>query len=164
MESDEDRAQLRAVEIEIVSRTGAAIPGWVRTVVERLVGAWGRCSDAEVARLAEAAEIAGTEAAARITSELRELFAVPLDEQRSTPLQVVRSGFREPTAALAEAGIPEVVRDPFDERMHPGDRYDLAPRSLADLGDPDLGPLLLAWGMGKARLLRDSGRSRTSSD
>jgi hypothetical protein len=47
-----------------------------------------------------------------------------------------------------------VQRDPFDERMLPEDRYDLAPRTLGDLGDPELAPLHLAWGLAKAEVLR----------
>jgi hypothetical protein len=52
------------------------------------------------------------------------------------------------------AGIPGVVRDEFAERAWPDDRYGLVPAGLADLGDPDLGPLLLAWGMAKAKVIR----------
>lgn len=157
VDNDEDREQLRAVEAEIVARAAAVIPVWVRTRVELVVTAWDRCGEAEREQAAAGAEVAGAQAAARVAEELRELFGVPLRDQRSTPLLVVRSAFREPTAVLAGVGIPEIVRDPFDERMHPGDHYDLAPRSMADLGDPDLGPLLLAWGMSKARYLRKSG-------
>ena len=55
---------------------------------------------------------------------------------------------------LAAAGVPPVVRDGFDERAWPDDHYDLVPHTLGDLGDPDLAPLLLAWGMAKAAVLR----------
>ena len=55
---------------------------------------------------------------------------------------------------LRAAGVPGVVRDAFEERAFPEDEYDLAPRTLGDLGDPDLGPQLLAWGMAKAAVLR----------
>jgi hypothetical protein len=50
--------------------------------------------------------------------------------------------------------VPPVVRDEFDVRAWPDDRYSLVPRTLADLGDPDLGPLHLAWGLAKAAALR----------
>ena len=66
----------------------------------------------------------------------------------------MRSAYREPTAVLAAAGIPPVERDGFDERAWPDDRYGLVPHTLGDLGDPDLAPLMLAWGMAKAAVLR----------
>jgi hypothetical protein len=66
----------------------------------------------------------------------------------------VRGAVREPTAVLGAAGLPDVVRDQVDERLLPDDRYDLAPRTFADLGGEDLGPLHLAWGLAKAAALR----------
>ena len=82
------------------------------------------------------------------------LFARDPAEQRTTPLQIVRGLVAAPTAVLAAAGVPGVVRDAFEERAFPDDEYDLVPRTLGDLGDPDLGPLLLAWGIAKAAVLR----------
>ena len=148
--------QLRDAEAQIVAGTVAALPGWVVRGVDRIVTAWGRCTEIEIAELSRAAEMAGHEAAIRVGQELNRLFIVPLREQRSTPLLVVRSSFKEPTAVLADFGIPGVVRDPFDERVNPEDIYGLAPQGMADLGNSDLGPLLLAWGMSKARILRSS--------
>jgi hypothetical protein len=55
---------------------------------------------------------------------------------------------------LEAAAIPAVERDGFDERAWPDDRYGLVPRTLGDLGDADLAPLMLAWGMAKAAVLR----------
>jgi hypothetical protein len=45
------------------------------------------------------------------------------------------------------------VRDEFEERSFPDDRYGLAPRTFADLDDT-LGPVQLVWGLAKAALLR----------
>ena len=42
----------------------------------------------------------------------------------------------------------------FDERSWPDDGYGLVPHTLGDLGDPELGPLHLAWGMAKTGVLR----------
>jgi len=77
---------------------------------------------------------------------------------RQQTWEIVRTIVAEPTTLLRTLGVPEVVRDAFDERAHPDDVYDLAPRTLADL-EPDLGPELLVWGMAKAKLLRGRGQS-----
>ena len=39
------------------------------------------------------------------------------------------------------------------------DIYGLVPRTLGDLGDPELAPLHLAWGMAKATVIRARRRS-----
>jgi hypothetical protein len=91
------------------------------------------------------------------------LFALDAAQQRTTPLQIVRGLVAAPTSVLRTAGVPGVERDAFDERAFPDDDYDLAPRTLGDLGDPDLGPLLLAWGLAKAAVLRDRRANRDDS-
>jgi hypothetical protein len=73
--------------------------------------------------------------------------------QRSTPLELVRTAAREPTAVLADLGVPDVVRDEFEERSFPTDRYGLMPRTFAEL-DETLGPVQLVWGIAKAAVLR----------
>jgi hypothetical protein len=119
-----------------------------------LLDAWGRIPpdrragiDAEVRRAADAA-------VDRVAGELEALFARPAAEQTVTPLQVVRTLVREPTTLLESEGVAPVERDPFAERLLPADRYGLAPVTLGDLGDPDLGPLQLAWGLAKTAVLR----------
>jgi hypothetical protein len=122
--------------------------------VTRLVDAWGRLDSEQRSAAIEAAEAAAGPAVASVVTALRELFALDPAQQRTTPLQVVRSLVATPTAVLLAAGVPGVVRDAFEERAFPDDEYDLVPRTLGDLGDPDLGPLLLAWGIAKAAVLR----------
>jgi hypothetical protein len=154
--------QVEARGLAMLAETGAAIiagvareaPGWVIASVGRLLDAWGRADDATRARAMEAAGLAGEGAARRVGERLAALLATDPSEQRATPLEIVRTLYEEPTEILIAAGVPPVVRDPFDERAWPDDRYDLVPRTLGDLGDPDLGPLHLAWGMAKAAVLR----------
>ncbi len=153
---DEARALARLDETgaAIVAGVERQVPGWARAQVERLLDAWGRApGDARVGAEAQSAE-AGAAAARRIVAELRALFAVDPAQQQATPLQVVRTAYRELTAVLAAAGVPPIVRDEFDERAWPDDDYGLVPRTLGDLGDPELAPLHLAWGMAKATVLR----------
>jgi hypothetical protein len=138
----------------IVAGVAREVPAWVVASVTRLLDAWGRADDGTRARALDAAPAAGVAAAARVGARLAALLATDPSEQRSTPLEIVRTIYLEPTEILVAAGVPAVVRDPFDERSWPEDRYDLVPRTLGDLGDPDLAPLHLAWGMAKAAVLR----------
>jgi hypothetical protein len=122
--------------------------------VATILEAWGKAADETRTRAIEDARDAGRASAARVSGELRALFALDASEQRSTPLEIVRSAVREPTEVLRAAGVPPVVRDAFDERAWPDDRYGLVPRTLGELGDDDLAPLQLAWGLAKANVLR----------
>lgn len=138
----------------IVAGVERELPGWVERSVVRILDAWGKVDADARARAEHASVEAGTAATVRIVAELRALFAVDPAQQHATPLEVVRSAYREPTAVLAAAGVPAVERDDFDERAWPDDRYGLVIRTLGDLGDDDLAPLHFAWGMAKARVLR----------
>lgn len=130
------------------------MPAWVEASVARMLAAWGKADDATRTKATEDARAAGQAAAARVTGELQALFGLDAAEQRMTPLEIVRTAVREPTEVLERAGVPSVVRDAFDERAWPDDRYGLVPRTLGDLGDADLGPLQLAWGLAKTKVLR----------
>lgn len=146
--------------LELLARAGermvvgvaAALPAWAERQAGRILEAWGQHDQAERALVTARARAAGEAAAARVVAELTALLALDPGDQRLTPLQVVRTAYREVTAVLREAGIPPVVRDEFDERTLPDDDYDLAPRSLADLGDERLGAVQVAWGAAKARV------------
>ena len=138
--------------VEGIDRLAVA---WVVRAVTRIVDAWGRLDErTHQATIAEA-RVAGEEARARVVEELREFFALDVAEQRTTPLAIVRTLRSEPTEVLLRAGIPEVERDPYDSRSFPDDIYGLVPLSIADLGDDELGGALLAWGLGKSRVLRE---------
>src|SRR3989440_372704 len=138
----------------MVPGVGGRVGGGGGAQVGGLRAAGGRPpADARVRAEAQSAE-AGVAAARRIVAELRALFSVDPVQQPATPLEVVRTAFREPTAVLAEAGVPPIVRDEFDERAWPDDIYGLVPRTLGDLGDPELAPLHLAWGVAKATVVR----------
>ena len=102
-----------------------------------------------VDELAAAAAAAGD----RVVGEVGALLALDPAEQRATPMTIVRTAHREPGAVLVRLGVPHVARDGFEERANPEDVHALAPPDLAAV-DPDLGPLLLAWGVGKATVLR----------
>jgi hypothetical protein len=127
---------------------------WVEAAVARILDAWGALDGPARAEVAAAAAVAGAKSATRVEDELRALFAQDPAAQRATPLEVIRSLRREATEVLQAAGVPEVVRDPYETRAFPDDAYGIVLRTPAELGDDDLGGALLAWGLGKAKVLR----------
>jgi hypothetical protein len=152
---DEATALLRLDEASAALLEGVAValPGWAARAIGVLLSAWGRLDPGRQREVMEEGRAAGERAARRVVSELSDLFAVDPAEQRATPLQIIRSAVAEPTAVLVAAGLPDVVRDPFDERAWPDDRFGLVPRTLKDL-DPDLAAIHFAWGVAKAAVLR----------
>ncbi len=151
---------MREAGAAIVAGVERCGPSWVVASVTRLVDAFGRLDASERAAAVAAADAAAGPAVATVVDALRRLFALDPAEQRTTPLQIVRGLVAAPTAVLQAAGVPGVVRDSFEERAFPADEYDLVPRTLGDLGNPDLGPLLLAWGLAKAAALRSRAEER----
>ena len=144
-----------------VARLG---PAWVARAVTGLVDAWGRLDETARAAALAAAAAAGEQAAARVEAELRALFELDPAAQRVTPLEVIRSLRREASEVLRAAGVPEVERDPFETRAFPDDVYGIVLKTPAELGDDELGGALLAWGLGKAKVLRTRAAGRGGSE
>ena len=124
----------------------AVLPSWVERSVVRVMTAWNGEVDDDVR--AAAAE-AGRRATAEVVPELRALLEADIDDQRTTPLSLLRAAVRYPTAVLENAGVPPVQRDEQQERLFPDDVYDLAPATFADV-DPALADTGMAWGASKA--------------
>ncbi len=154
MDQVEVRRRLDETGAAIVTGVERCLPDWCVRQVNRILDAWGRLDPDARQRAEENARSAGGAATTRVVADLRALLAADPAVQSTTPLEIVRTAYREPTAVLAGAGVPPVVRDRFDERAWPEDVYGLVPRSLGDLGDEELGPLLLAWGLAKAAIVR----------
>ena len=133
----------------------AALPSWVERSVDRAHRhALGVPPPAVVMA---AARDAGRAAAEQVGPDVRALLARDIDDQPSTPLTIVRSAVRYPTAVLRDAGVPWGQRDPMDEAMFPDDVYGLTPANFADL-DPALADLGIAWGAAKAWLHKERHR------
>ena len=154
MDSAEAQVRLREAGDAILVGVTAALPAWFENRVAYVADAWGRLDEPARASLDAAARDAATATTARVTDALRALLATEAAAQRTTPLEIVRTAAVDVAAVLGAAGIPPVERDAFDERAFPDDAYGVTPTSLSDLGDDDLGPLQLVWGLAKARVLR----------
>lgn len=125
----------------------AALPGWVERSVHRVMEAWAGAVPSTVA--SEAAQ-AGRQAAGEVGGRIRRLLELDIDEQRETPLTILREAVGFPAEVLRHAGVPPIERDRFSEERFPDDDYDLTPASFADI-DESLVPLGLAWGASKAK-------------
>jgi hypothetical protein len=123
----------------------AALPGWVERAVARRMADTGR-SEPEVTAAAAAA---GVRAQREVGPRVRALLEADIDEQRSTPLSLLREAARYPTEVLRAAGVEPVERDEMQQRLLPEDLYDLAPATFADV-DPALAEPGLAWSAAKA--------------
>jgi hypothetical protein len=137
----------------LIEGVRTALPAWATRSADFLLSAWDGLDADRRSEVRSAAREAGERAAGRVAGELADLLALDPAEQRATPAEIIRSAVAEPTEVLAAAGMPDVVRDPFDERAWPDDRFGLVPRTLRDL-DPDLAAVHFAWGIAKAAVLR----------
>jgi hypothetical protein len=130
----------------LLAAVDGAVEGWLTRCVTTRMVAWSGSCPPEVAAEAAGAAARGHE---EVTGRLAALLDTDIDDQRSTPLAVVRAAVRWPTGVLAAAGVPEVRRDDFAVRSFPEDVYDLSPASFADI-DEDLREPALVWGAAKA--------------
>lgn len=137
-----------------------AVPGWVENAVERTLAANGTRPDA---RVREEAARAGRLAQAEVVPRVQALLAADIDEQRTTPLAILRDAVRYPAAVLRHAGIAPADRDVNQRRLLPDDVYDLSPASFADFG-PRVAEAGLVWGAAKAHThLQRHGRPAETS-
>ena len=162
MDAAAAQARLREASDAILAGVAAVLPAWFAGRVAFIADAWGRLDAPARASLDAAASDAAVMTTTRVTDALSVLFGTEAAAQRTTPLEIVRTAAVDVADVLREAGIPPVERDAFDERAFPDDAYGVTPSSLSDLGDDDLGPLQLAWGLAKARVLRADGSSGAS--
>jgi hypothetical protein len=128
---------------ELAGSILASVPWFVRTAASRV----GVALDSET--LDRVIESMSTE----LDEPLRSLLAAPIDEQRGTPLALVRAAASQVTAVFQALGVPPLDRDPFDVRALPTDLYGIAPATWRDVG-PDVEEPGMRWGVIKAFLHR----------
>lgn len=92
-----------------------ALPQWAeRIVVERTSVLEGGAGRAAGERIAEA-----------LAAPLASLLSADVDEQRGTPLTLLRSAHRPLTDLLASRGVPYAARDDADRAANPGDVFEI---------------------------------------
>ena len=134
-----DDALLAEQGRRLADAVAAALPRWVaRTLRSRLPGV----GDDVVAAVAAEAE-------ADVVADLRALLARDVDEQRQSPLALVRRAGATVGGALDALGVPPPVRDDHQAALFPDDLHDVVPASFADLSE-EAGQAGIAWGAAKA--------------
>lgn len=141
---------------DLADGVDAALAGWVERCVRDVMVAW--LGEVPPPVAAEAAA-AGQRATIEVGAAVRALLEADIDEQRQTPLTLVRAAVSYPTEVLAAAGAPPVARDDFVADAFPADVYGLSPASWAEV-DPALTDVGLAWGASKAFAHRRRHMSR----
>jgi hypothetical protein len=123
----------------LARRVVGALPRWVDRCVRRFL------PDIDPAVVAPHAQAAADDVGERV----RALLAQDVEEQATSPLALLRTAVKYPTAVLAAAGVAPVERSDFDRRAFPDDPYGLTPAAWADI-DPTLQEPGIIWGAAKA--------------
>lgn len=134
----DSEATLAVCADRLYAAVESALDGWVLRSIARHADVDSTVTDAVVAQ-----------ARADVLPRLAQLLGQDIDDQRTTPLSVLRDAARFPTAVLAAAGVPAVARDRDAAARFPDDVYDLVPATFADIG-PDVADAGLRWGAAKA--------------
>lgn len=142
----DDEAKLADYARGLAEATDAELDGWIRRSVADRAPA-----DVAPADLEQVTATAIAAARSHVLPRLRILLAADIAEQRTGPLDMLRSAVRFATAALDELGARPVERGEFEERTFPDDRFDLSPASFADVA-PALHEPGLLWGAAKAHV------------
>ena len=130
------------------------VPGWLRRVTVEA----GRRGGVDVASLDHRLDAVVERAAAELLDRLAELLGTDVDEQRTTPLTLMRQSVAAPTEFLREVGA--VPPSTPDADRFPDDVYRIGPATWSDV-DPSLHEPGLTWGAWKAMTVlarrRDDG-------
>ncbi len=151
-----DEARLLGHGEELARAVDEAVAGWIEASVARVARArLGSVPD----EVAEAARRAGESARREVADALTALLSSDVDEQRTTPLTIVRCAGAHATGVLRGAGIAPAERDRFSEERFPDDEYGIGPAHLGELS-PACHEAGIAWGAAKAHVHMARHRSR----
>lgn len=141
---------------ELLDATARLAPSWLRRVTVAAAARGGVSIAPDDPQLTAVVE----SAAQRLVSDLAELLARDVDEQRTNPLSLFRDAVAAPTDLLIARGARPPGVDRFEADHFPRDVFGLGPASWSDV-DPELHEPGITWGAWKAmtvlRRRRDEG-------
>jgi hypothetical protein len=139
--------EFREIGLRYADGIDVALQRWLQMQLCMRLEAAGLATDKSYA----AAEQVAAEVSLDVASQVRELAALDIDAQATTPLAIVRTSLQAATDLLAELSVPRSQRDVDDIARFPADHYALTPASFADI-DLELASLAVEWGAAKAWL------------
>ncbi len=143
-----DELDIATVASALLEAAVEATPSWVERSVTQIVVAQGlETDDAHAGRLGDAAD----RAQRYVETNLGALLRTDIDQQRTTPLTILRDAARFPVEVLHSAGAREVHRIDVDRWAFPNDPFGVTPASLGELG-PAVHEAGIAWGAAKAHV------------
>ena len=151
MEPADAEEALREHAAALADAIDDVLPAWVERCVRRRLTTMTGAIRAEARR-------AGEDARREVGGAVRALLEADIDEQRGSPLALLRTATRYPTIVLRNAGAAAVERDKFSRERFPDDDYDLTPANWSDV-DPSLQAPGLTWGAAKAFVHKSRHRS-----
>ena len=138
---------------DLIAVAGRVTAAWVRRAITRAAAAGGVASD----DWSDLEPVAAATATA-ILQRLRDLLDTDVDDQRTNPLSIYRTGLGPATDLLRRHGVPEPAGDRFTIERLADDPYQLGPAAWTDI-DPDLQTPGLVWGAWKAKTILDRRRA-----
>lgn len=154
MSTSEDEEAFQRYSQELADAIDREIEGWVtRSVKERCAAAGVSLTPDQL----ESLEVAASRCRADVTGQVHDLLTADIDDQRTTPLAIIRSTVHYGAAVLSGAGVEPVQRDEFERRSFPDDYYGLTPAAMSDVAESLAEPALV-WGAAKAHIHRTRHR------
>ncbi|MGB3412359.1 MAG: hypothetical protein WBA45_14320 [Microthrixaceae bacterium] len=145
-----DDELFRKYSQELADAIDAQIEGWVTRSIRR------RCAVAGVdvtGQLEALVNDAARKCRAEVSTRMNSLLSADIDDQRTTPLAIIRASIHHAADVLSIAGVRPVERDEFERRSFPDDIYALSPASMADVHESLAEPAIV-WGAAKAHIHR----------
>ena len=158
-ETEHEAALLAEHAAALRDRLVDVVPGWVGGALRARAP-----HDADPATLQETTVRLVQLAEGETLFAIAQLLETDIDDQWTSPLEMVRSLVAPITEGLDSLGAKIVPRQPGTAELYPDDRFALTPATFADV-HPDLHEPGLAWGAAKAHIhLKRHGSPAQSSD
>lgn len=147
-ESPEDAARLQGYADDFTTAVARHIGPWVERSLQAVLIAASIDVDSAVY---EQIRTTRDNIEERVIEAFRTLMNTDIDQQRTTPLEIIRGAVPLMTSLLEQYHVAPVERDLFDQQQFPHDIYALSPHHVSDV-DESLHEAALVWGAAKAHV------------